>query len=186
MKQQNKGQKKSKGKICPCQYMQAWQRIYGKISLLAEERPSLSKVKNLLFGGNGDSWITSGIKDYFPSATYFLCFYHLFKKIRECLERRKPEQKFIKDLLLSKQIDEGWSVINQLIRNPHDLKEKEQLKNPYTYISHNRQGIANQVKLKDKRAGAIELNVNQAIATRFKKIIILLAHLQSFYVIVCI
>ena len=38
-----------------------------KLSLLAEERLSLSKVKKVIFGGDGDSWITSGIKDYFPS-----------------------------------------------------------------------------------------------------------------------
>ncbi len=36
-----------------------------KLSLLAEERLSLSKVKKVIFGGDGDSWITSGIKDYF-------------------------------------------------------------------------------------------------------------------------
>ena len=74
------------------------------LSLQAEERLSLSKVKNLFFGGDGDSWITSGIKDYFPSAIYLLCFYHLFKKIRECLGRRKQEQKVLKDLFLSNQI----------------------------------------------------------------------------------
>jgi len=42
-----------------------------KLSLVAEERLSLSKVKKVLFGGDGDSWITSGIKDYF-----FFC--HLY------------------------------------------------------------------------------------------------------------
>ena len=47
------------------------------LSLLAEERLSLSKAKKAIFGGDGDSWITSGIKDYFSSATYILCFYHL-------------------------------------------------------------------------------------------------------------
>jgi len=39
-------------------------------------------------------------------------------------------------------------------------------------IDRNRQGISNQVKLKDKgikRAGAIESNVNKLIASRFKK-----------------
>jgi len=43
-----------------------------KLSFLAEERLSLSKVKNLLFGGDGDSWIISGVKDYFPQAIYLL------------------------------------------------------------------------------------------------------------------
>jgi len=57
-----------------------------KLSLHAEERLSLSKVKKIIFGGDGDFWITSGIKEYFSSTTYILCFYHLYKKIRECLE----------------------------------------------------------------------------------------------------
>jgi len=141
------------------------------LSLLAEERLSLSKVKKIIFGGDGDSWITNGVKDYFSSATYILCLYHLYKKFKS-LGRRKNEQKLIKDLLLSDQIDQALLRIDQLIRNPYDLKEKDNLKKLYTYISHNRQGITNQVRLKDKgieRAGAIESNINKTIASRFKK-----------------
>jgi len=77
------------------------------LSLLAEERLSLSKVKKVIFGGDGDSWITSGIKDYFSSAIYILDLYHLYKRFKEALGRRKEEQKAIKDLLLSNQIDKG-------------------------------------------------------------------------------
>jgi hypothetical protein len=142
------------------------------LSLLAEERLSLSKVKKVIFGGDGDSWITSGIKDYFSSATYILDLYHLYKKFKEFLGRRKEEQKVIKDLLLSNQIDQGLSVIDQLIRNSYDLKEKDNLVKLYTYLSRNRQGISNQFKLKDQeieRAGAIESNINKVIAARFKK-----------------
>jgi hypothetical protein len=142
------------------------------LSLLAEERLSLSKAKKVIFGGDGDSWLTSGIKDYFSSATYILCLYHLYKKFKESLGRRKNEQKVIKDLLLSNQINKALSKIEQMIRNPYDQKEKDNLTKLYTYISRNRQGITNQVRLKDKgieRAGAIESNVNQAIASRFKK-----------------
>jgi len=142
------------------------------LSLLAEERLSLSQAKKVIFGGDGDFWITSGIKDYFPFATYLLCFYHLFKRLRACLGRRKEEQKVIKDLLLSNQIDKGLAVIDQLIRNFYDLKEKDNLVKLYTYISRNRQGISNQFKLKDQeieRAGAIESNINKVIASRFKK-----------------
>jgi len=142
------------------------------LSLLAEERLSLSQVKKVIFGGDGDSWITSGIKDYFSSATYILCLYHLYKKFKESLSRRKEEQKAIKGLLLSNQIDQGLSVIDQMIRNPYDQKDKDNLVKLYTYISRNRQGITNQVRLKDKgieSAGAIESNINKVIASRFKK-----------------
>jgi len=143
-----------------------------KLSLLAEEKLSLSQAKKILFGGDGDSWIISGVGDYFPSATYLLCFYHLFKRLREGLGRRKEEQKTIKDLLLSNQTDKALSKIEQMIRAPYDLKEKDNLTKFYTYIFRNRQGIANQVILKDQeiqRTGAIESNINKVIASRFKK-----------------
>ncbi|MBA7538879.1 hypothetical protein ES705_31156 [subsurface metagenome] len=92
--------------------------------------------------------------------------------MRECLGRRKEEQKIIKDLLLSNQIDEDLSVIDQLIKNSYDLKEKDNLVKLYTYISRNYLAIINQFKLKDKeieRAEVIESNVNKVIASRFKK-----------------
>ena len=142
------------------------------LSLLAEERLSLSKVKKVIFGGDGDSWITSGIKDYFSSAIYILDLYHLYKRFKEALGRRKEEQKVIKSLLLSNQIDKGLSVIDHMIRSPYDQKDKDNLVKLYTYISRNRLGITNQFKLKDKgieRAGAIESNVRKAISARFKK-----------------
>ena len=142
-----------------------------KLSLVAEGRLSLSKVKNVLFGGDGDSWIISGIKEYFPNSIYLLCLYHLFKKFKESLGRRKEEQKTIKGLLLSNQINNALLKIDQMIRNS-DLEEKNKLVKLYTYISRNRQGITNQVRLKDKgieRTGAIESNINKVIAARFKK-----------------
>ncbi|GAJ00661.1 unnamed protein product, partial [marine sediment metagenome] len=85
---------------------------------------------------------------------------------------RKEEQKTIKGLLLSNQINKALLKIDQMIRNPYDLKEKDKLVKLYTYISRNRQGITNQVRLKDKgieRTGAIESNINKVIAARFKK-----------------
>jgi hypothetical protein len=103
------------------------QEFMERLSLLAEERLSLSKAKKILFGGDGDSWIISGVSDYFPSATYLLCLYHLFKRLREGLGRRKNEQKIIKDLLLSNQINKALSKIKQMIRNPYNLKEKNKL-----------------------------------------------------------
>jgi hypothetical protein len=143
-----------------------------KLSLIAEERLSLSKLKKVIFGGDGDSWITSGIKGYFPNSIYLLCLYHLFKKFKECLPKRKEEQKVIKELLLSNQIDKALLRIDQMSRYPYDFKEKDNLTKLYTYISRNHQGITNHFKLKDKgieRAGAIESNINKVIASRFKK-----------------
>ena len=105
-----------------------------ELSLISEEKLSLSKVKRLLFGGDGDSWIISGIGDYFPWALYLLCLYHLFKKIREGLGKRKNEQKIVKDLLLSSKIDKALSRIKVMSREPYDQKEKDHLIKLYTCL----------------------------------------------------
>jgi hypothetical protein len=39
-------------------------------SLIAEEELSLSQSEKHYFGGDGDTWITSGIRDYFPDAAF--------------------------------------------------------------------------------------------------------------------
>jgi len=70
------------------------------------------------------------------------------------------------------KIDQALLRIDQLIRDPYDQKDKDNLVKLYTYISRNRKGITNQFKLKDKgieRTGAIESNINKVIASRFKK-----------------
>jgi len=153
-------------------YLGTGQDFMYQFSLKAEEEMALSQSQKLYFGGDGDTWITSGLRDYFPNATYLLCRFHLNKHLRESLARRKPEQKLIKDLLLSNQIEKALERINSLLLHPYDRKEKEQLEKLSSYLSHNREGITNQVTLKDKeivKTGAIESNVNVAIATRFKK-----------------
>ena len=59
-----------------------------------------------------------------------------------------------------------------MVREPYEVKEKDNLIKLFTYLFRNRQGINNQFNLNDKeiqRTGAIESNVDQVIASRFKK-----------------
>jgi len=141
-------------------------------SLKAEEEMSLSQSQKHYFGGDGDKWITGGIRDYFPNATYILCPFHLNKRLRESLPGRKAEQKLIRSYLLSHQIDEALARIDHLFVASSDPKQKKLLADFYTYLANNRQGITNQVTLKDRdiaKTGAIESNVKLAITNRLKK-----------------
>jgi len=141
-------------------------------SLIAEEELNLSQSEKHYFGGDGDTWITSGIRDYFPGATFILCRFHLFKRLHEALPGEKEKQGIIKDLLLSNQIDEALERIDDLLITSSEQKHKKLLADFYTYIANNREGITNQVMLKDKdiaRTGAIESNVKLAITNRLKK-----------------
>ena len=141
-------------------------------SLKAEEELNFSQSKRHYFGADGDRWITTGIRDYFPEATYLLCGFHLNKRLRESLPGNKQEQKSIRGLLLSNRIDEALVRIDNLLVAFSKQKQKKLLAEFYTYITNNRQGITNQVQLKDKdiaKTGAIESNVKLAITNRFKK-----------------
>ena len=69
--------KKLKGKFIFADIGKFGKQFMEELSLLAEEKLSLSKAKKILFGGDGDSWIISGIKEYFPNSIYLLCLYHL-------------------------------------------------------------------------------------------------------------
>ena len=72
----------------------------------------------------------------------------------------------------SNQIDEALVRIDNLLLASFEQKQKKVLAEFYTYIANNRQGITNQVTLKDKdiaKTGAIESNVKLAITSRFKQ-----------------
>jgi len=141
-------------------------------SLRAEEELNLSQSQRHYFGGDGDRWITSGIRDYFAQATYILCGFHLNRRLRESLPGKKSEQKLIRSFLLSNRIDNALARIDNLLVTSSEPKHKKLLADFYTYIVNNRQGITNQLTLKDKdivKTGAIESNVSTVICSRLKK-----------------
>jgi len=71
-------------------------------------------------------------------------------------------------LLFSNRIDDALARIDKLLVTSFEQKQKKLLAEFYTYIANNRQGITNQVKLKDKdiaKTGAVESNVNTVICS---------------------
>ena len=151
-------------------------RFMENLSLIAEKKMSISRAKNLFFGGDGDRWITRGIQDFFTGAIYILCLFHLFRNIKRALPSRKEEQKEIKRLITQDKIDEALYNILKMSRDSDDMKEKEALEELYCYIRDNRKGINALKYIKDKeikqyvrRTGAIEPNIDKVIAHRFKK-----------------
>lgn len=86
-------------------------KFMNNLSLITEKKLGLSKAKKIFFGGDGGNWIRKGIKDYFPGAIYLLCLFHICRNIRESLSWRKQEQKIIKDLLMTNQIDKALAQV---------------------------------------------------------------------------
>jgi hypothetical protein len=146
------------------------------LSIVAEKRLSLSRVKKVIFGGDGGPYITAGIKDYFPKAVYILSRFHLKRAIKTALALRPDMQYVITRLINKDKIDKALSLLWRLIQRPKDTKERVLLQDLYAYIRNNREGINpithvedKQVRDRIKGAGAMESNVDKFIAHRFKK-----------------
>lgn len=144
-----------------------------QFSYLSERDYGLSIAKKSYFGGDGDTWIRQGQKEYFPRAEYLLCPYHLFRRLREALPGRREEQKRLKLLFEKNKITEALRMISSFINKTPEGKEKEALQDYYGYVRNNRDGIGSSMRLRreegGRSAGAVEPNIDKTIAHRFKK-----------------
>ena len=145
-------------------------------SLIAEKKLGLSWARTVMFGGDGASYITSGIRDYFVNAIYKLCDFHLKRNIKRCLPFRPNAQDRINDLLKKDKIDKALSILDRLAKQTSDRKDKLSIKELYAYIGQNRDGINPINRIDDKAirsrikgTGAMESNVDKFLAHRFKK-----------------
>lgn len=146
------------------------------LSLIAEKRLSISKAKAIIFGGDGGSYITKGIQDYFTGAVYVLCKFHLKRNIKRALPGKGSTQSAINEFLKKDKIDKILSLLRRVIKRTKDRKKKESVEELYTYISQNKHGINSIKRIEDKEirnrvkgAGAMEPNVDKFLAHRFKK-----------------
>ncbi|MBL7131048.1 MAG: ISLre2 family transposase [Candidatus Omnitrophica bacterium] len=143
-----------------------------RFSCISEREFGLSAVKESYLGGDGDSWIREGKKEYFHRSKYLLCPFHLFRNLRKTLPGKKQSQKKLKELFEKNKIDKALSRIKRLTKGIRNRKLKSKLIEFYGYISNNRQGIEASMQVRmDKKvesAGAVEPNIDKVIAHRFK------------------
>jgi len=143
------------------------------LSYISERDYGLSAVRKSYFGGDGDTWIRAGQKEYFPGAEYLLCLYHLFERLRGSLPRRKEKQKSLKILFEENKIDEALEDIQETIDETQDIKDRKLISEYYTYVKNNREGIEASIRIRmaeeEHSAGAVESNIDKTIAHRFKK-----------------
>lgn len=153
------------------------ERFSEKLSLFAKKYLGLDKVKHLLVGGDGATWITENLLGCFVNATYQLCRFHLNRAIKTALGHNKVLQRIIKHGLRRNAIDEVLKFLQREARRVPDKRTK--IKDLMVYIENNRQGINGIRKLRKKLSkkereklrgtGAIEGNIDKAVANRLKK-----------------
>ena len=143
-----------------------------KFSCISEKEFGLSAVKKSYLGGDGDTWIREGKKQYFTRSTYLLCPFHLWRNLRRALPGKKGSQQRLKKLFEKNKIDKVLNRLRRMITLVRSRKVKEKLAEFYLYVRNNRKGIEASMRVRmDKRlisAGAVEPNIDKLIAHRFK------------------
>ncbi len=142
------------------------------LAILGERRFNLSQAELVLIGGDGASWIKEGAKNYFPNSIYQLCKFHLERKLKQTLPYHRKMQKEIRNLLKEGEIDKTLKELGQeRSLKPEHKKDIEGLMH---YIYYNQEGVNAVDRLRKQGIpvedlGAVEGNIDKALANRFKK-----------------
>lgn len=143
-----------------------------KFSCLSEKVFGTSIAHKSYLGGDGDSWIREGKKEYFTNSEYLLCPFHLFRNLRRALPGKRKSQQRLKKLFEENKIDKVLICLKRMIKMIHSRKLKKKIAEFYIYVKNNRQGIEESMRVRmDKKlmsAGAVEPNIDKLIAHRFK------------------
>jgi len=143
-----------------------------RFSCLSEKVFGTSIANKSYLGGDGDSWIREGKKEYFTNSEYLLCPFHLFRNLRRALPGKRKSQERLKKFFEQNKIDEVLNRLKRMIKMIRSRNLKKKLVEFYGYIRNNREGIEASMRVRlDKTiesAGAVEPNIDKLIAHRFK------------------
>jgi hypothetical protein len=151
--------------------MESRRKFMEEFSLMSEMRLNLSRAKKIFFGGDGDTWIKTGIREFFPGAVYLLCRFHLQRGITSVLGGIRDTCSVVRRLIREDRVDEALGEIEKAALGVKDSKEREGISELYGYIANNRDGISALAQLDEaeEKTGVIEPNIDKVIAQRFKK-----------------
>jgi len=130
------------------------------------------EADEILFVGDGASWIEKMGRDYFPESVYLLDFWHLAKNIAKALgkEHRRAAENWTKEVKKTCEAKQLLRRIKSIYPHIRDPDRKEKIRNLYKYVNNNRKGIENWRKVNCLGAsGVIEKTVDLTVCRRFKK-----------------
>jgi hypothetical protein len=151
--------------------LESRRKFMEEFSMVSEMKLNLSRAKKVFFGGDGDTWIKTGIGDFFPGAVYLLCRFHLQRGITTALGGIRTTCALVKKLICEDRIEEALEEIEKASCEVKEDKEREKIEELYGYVSNNRDGISAAAQLDEtqEKTGVIEPNIDKVIAQRFKK-----------------
>jgi len=150
-----------------------------KLYLKGEEKLCLSKARNQLVLGDGDTWIRNIAEGPYFMATYQLDWRHLMVKIHQTFSDQPKLASELIDYLYSGQAGEMLTTARLARLLCEDRDKKRRIADLVTYIENNWDGLYGSRSLRGKVeakrvlvccTGAMEKNIDIVIDKRFKRL----------------
>ena len=164
-----KGRYKLKNKVVMTQFGGSTRQWQEKIRELADAHYDLQKVKLLVTGGDGSSWVKQSFDLFNLPQTHLLDRFHLMRALRQAFGREISIQETSK-LLFSKGFEPVSNKLLQCIAKAKGNR-REYMIRVYKYLSNNQDALQDLDQrgfnnLTFGNLGAIEGNVNKLVAHR--------------------
>lgn len=129
------------------------------------------EAKEIIFAGDGATWIKRLCKQDFPNAIYLLDFWHLMENTyRTFGEERKMTADSLLSVAKQGRSQEFYEGLDRSFRRSRDPDFRSKMEDLLVYVRNNLEGIENYRKLgMVGSSGAIEKAVDVTICRRFKK-----------------
>lgn len=134
-------------------------------------RWGLWDAREIIFSGDGASWIQKMCKEHFPGAIYLLDYWHLTEQIRRSLggEHETAAGNWIEEVRERSDPELLLRRIRDLERRV-DSERQKKIQELYEYVKNNAEGIRNWGKVNILgSSGAIEKSVDVTVCRRFKR-----------------
>jgi hypothetical protein len=149
-----------------------------RLYLKGEEKLALSRARNLLVLGDGDTWIKEIAQGPYFMATYQLDWRHLMVKIQRVFSDQPRVVSELIDYLYSGQGEKMLTTVKLARLLCEDEDKRQKITDLAAYIENNQDGLYGSRSLRDKveakgvlvcSTGAMEKNIDVVIGRRFKR-----------------
>jgi hypothetical protein len=148
-----------------------WQEYWAGMSLKLQKRYELSKVGEIIVGGDGARWIKEGVE--YLGGRFQLDRYHLNRELCSALGKEGETRRKVREACDKGQVELGLGILSEAMKKAQG-EQARRLRKACGYLSENSSGLGDyRQELGEegktlRRTGAIEGNVDKLVVRRMK------------------